>query len=52
MLNVNAKAEQVGVPGPSGLRSIASDTPLRMRVRNDRNEAVYLWWIDYSGNPV
>ena len=52
MLNINAKAEQVGVPAPYGLRSIAYDTPLQLRVRNNQNEAVYLWWVDYSGNPA
>ena len=52
MLNVNAKAEQVGVPGPYGLKSIANDIFLQLRVNNNRNEVVYWWWVDYSGNPV
>ena len=52
MLNVNAKAEQVGVPGPYGLKSTADNISLQLRVSNNRNEAVYWWWVDYSGNPV
>ena len=52
MLNVNAKAEQVGVPGPYGLKSTAAKISLQLQVNNNRNEAVYWWWVDYSGNPV
>ena len=46
----NAKAEQVSVP--FGLKSITDNVQLQLTVHNSRNERVYVWWVDYSGNPV
>ena len=46
----NAKAKQVSVP--FGLKSTGYDVQLRLTVRNSRDEAVNVWWVDYSGNPV
>ena len=51
MLNAvdfNAKA-QVSVP--SGLKSTSAGVKLHIVFRNERNNEVQIWWVDYSGNP-
>ena len=49
----NAKAQvsaQVSVP--EGLKSTNWNTKVRLNIRNNRDQMVRFWWVNYNGNAV
>lgn len=37
---------------PSGLNSSDFSVQVTVIITNSQQDTVYLWWVDYSGNPV